>query len=73
MDSPSLNPITDRIFLRTSCSMRMKTGAISYVNLVNIYIREKNNLAMIMTYMLVLAAAVSHSPARETMSSPHDN
>ena len=43
------------IFERQEFSMRMKTGAISYVN------------------MLVLAAAVSHSPAMDTMSRPSDN
>ena len=48
-------PMISLIFLRTSCSIRMKTGAISYVNI------------------LVFAAAVSHSPAREVTSRPQDS
>ncbi len=33
MESPCSKPMICRIFFSTSCSMRMKTGAISYVNL----------------------------------------
>ena len=52
MESPLVNPMISLIFAKTACSIRMKTGAISYVN------------------MLVLAVAVNHSPAMETMSRP---
>ena len=52
MESPFSNPMISRIFLKHSCSIRMKTGAISYVN------------------MLVLAVAVNHSPAMDTISKP---
>ena len=34
MLSPSVNPIISRIFVRQACSIRMKTGAISYVNML---------------------------------------
>lgn len=65
----------------------MKIGAISYVNLGRENqlgrknqepvreeepVRDHLNILTV-TYMLVLAAAVSHSPARDTMSSPHDS
>ena len=53
--SPSVKPIISLILARQACSINMKTGAISYVNI------------------FVLAAAVNHSPARETTSRPVDN
>lgn len=55
MESPPFQPISSRICVNTTLSMRMNTGAISYVN------------------MFVLAVAVSHSPAIDTKSKPHDS
>ena len=72
MESPSGNPMISLIFLRTTCSIKMKIGAISYVNLEKEPVKDHLNVLTV-TYMLVLAAAVSHSPARDTMSSPHDS
>jgi hypothetical protein len=41
MESPSSNPMISRIFFITKCSIMMKTGAISYVNLWSIWYNSK--------------------------------
>lgn len=55
IESPPFHPMISLILVNTTFSIRINTGAISYVN------------------MFVFAVAVSHSPAMDTMSRPHES
>ena len=78
-------PIISRIFFRHSCSIRMNTGAIwnfsffSFTDCVFVLCFGVfvfvfvSVLCTSYVNMLVLAVAVSHSPAREVTSSPQES
>ena len=46
IESPFWNPMISRIFLKHSCSIRMKTGAISYVNMLVLLVAVNHSPAM---------------------------
>ena len=46
MESPFSNPMISLIFLKHSCSIRMKTGAISYVNMLVLAVAVNHSPAM---------------------------
>jgi len=46
IESPSENPMTSLIFLRTKLSIRMNTGAISYVNMLVFAVAVSHSPAM---------------------------